>query len=560
MSDDPGAETRQARASSARLISASAIMMAGTLVSRVVGFGRLLLLAFLFGVGTRQADMFAVANAVPTSMYILLVGGVLNTVLVPQIVRAVKSDSDGGEAYTNRIMTGGLIVLFVITLALTLAVPAIISLYSAAGWKDPDLAAQYSSMVALGYYCMPQVFFYGLYVLAGQVLNARDKFGPMMWSPIANNVVSIGVLLIFLGVFGQTETGAAFTPGQELLLGLGSTLGIAVQAVILVPFLRSVGYRFAPRFDFRGTGLGKTVRLAKWTLGFVLITQAGLVVINKVATAATVEGEGGGLAAYSYAYAVFIVPHSLITVSLATAMLPSASRLAHAGDLGGVAAEVGRTWRLALTALLPAAIAFVVLGVPIARLVFGFGAGSSDADFTGWALMTLALGLVPFTLQYICLRAFYALENTRTPFFLQALITGCYVTLGVVISTLVDSNPLVAACLGSGLALAYLIGVIVSTRVLRRSLPDLAVRPLARLGARLLLAFAPGMAVAAALVWGVERTDPGQVARALALLGAVVVALAAYLGMSKILRVGEVSDIVRTVLRRGGSGSRPRTR
>ena len=154
-----------------------------------------------------------------------------------------------------------------------------------------------------------------------------------MWSPIANNVVSIAVLLIFLGVFGQTNTGAAFTPGQELLLGLGSTLGIAVQAAILVPFLRAVGYRFAPRFDFRGTGLGKTVRLAKWTLGFVLVTQAGLVVINKVATAATVDGEGGGLAAYSYAYAVFIVPHSLITVSLATAMLPSASRLAHAGDL-----------------------------------------------------------------------------------------------------------------------------------------------------------------------------------------------------------------------------------
>ena len=118
-------------------------------------------------------------------------------------------------------MTGGLIVLFVITLALTLAVPAIISLYSAAGWKDPDIAAQYSSMVALGYYCMPQVFFYGLYVLAGQVLNARDKFGPMMWSPIANNVVSIAVLLIFLGVFGQTEHGCGVHPRPGAAAGAG---------------------------------------------------------------------------------------------------------------------------------------------------------------------------------------------------------------------------------------------------------------------------------------------------------------------------------------------------
>jgi putative peptidoglycan lipid II flippase len=553
MSEEADGEANQSRARSARLISASAIMMAGTLVSRIVGFGRLLLLAFLFGVGTRQADMFAVANAVPTSMYILLVGGVLNTVLVPQIVRAVKSDADGGEAYTNRIMTGGLIVLFVITLALTLAVPAIISLYSAAGWKDPDIAAQYSSMVTLGYYCMPQVFFYGVYVLAGQVLNARDRFGPMMWSPIANNVIFIAVLLIFLGVFGQTNPNAAFTPGQELLLGLGSTLGIAAQAVLLVPFLRSVGYRFAPRFDFRGTGLGKTVRLAKWTLGFVLVTQAGLVVINKVATAATVDGDGGGLAAYSYAYAVFVVPHSLITVSLATAMLPSASRLAAAGDLPGVAAEVGRTWRLALTALLPAAIGFFVLGVPIARLVFGFGAGSDDADFTGWALMTLSLGLVPFTLQYICLRAFYALENTRTPFFLQLLITGCYVSLGVLVSTIVDSNPLVAACLGSGLAMAYLIGVFASTRVLKRSLPDLHLRPLARLGGRLLAAFVPGMAVAGGLVWGVESSDPSQLVRALAIAGGVVIALGAFLGMSRLLHVAEVADIVRTVLRKRAS-------
>ena len=188
-------------------------MAAGTAVSRVLGFGRFVLLVILFGNGTRQADMFTLANTVPNSMYILLAGGVLNTVLVPQIVRAVKKDADRGEAYTNRIMTLGLMALFVITLVLTLAAPAIIALYSAGGWKDPSVAAQYQSMVALAYYCMPQVFFYGAFVLAGQVLNSRDRFGPMMWAPIANNVVSIGVLLLFLVIFGQTDTGAAFTPG-----------------------------------------------------------------------------------------------------------------------------------------------------------------------------------------------------------------------------------------------------------------------------------------------------------------------------------------------------------
>ena len=294
--EDPSAAARSTDASAtsdrqarSRLISSGAVMAAGTAVSRVLGFGRFVLLVILFGNGTRQADMFTLANTVPNSMYILLAGGVLNTVLVPQIVRAVKKDADRGEAYTNRIMTLGLMALFVITLALTLAAPAVIALYSAGGWKDPVVAAQYQSMVALAYYCMPQVFFYGAFVLAGQVLNSRDRFGPMMWAPIANNVVSIGVLLLFLVTFGQTDTGAAFTPGQEALLGIGSTVGVAAQAAILVPYLRSSGYHFQPRFDFRHTGLGHTLRLAKWVLGYVLVTQLALIVVNKVATAATIQ-------------------------------------------------------------------------------------------------------------------------------------------------------------------------------------------------------------------------------------------------------------------------------
>ncbi len=541
--------------SAQRLISASAVMVAGTLVSRIVGFGRFVLLAYLFGIGTRQADMFAVANNVPNSMYILLAGGVLNTVLVPQIVRAVKNDRDGGEAYTNRILTGGLLVLFVITVALTLAVPLIVSLYTAGGWKEPAVAAQYQSMVMLGYFCMPQIFFYGVHVLIGQVLNARDRFGPMMWAPIANNVVSILVLLLFLVVFGQTNPSAAFTTPQELVLGLGSTLGIAVQAVVLVPYLRGVGFRFQPRFDFRHTGLGKTVRLAKWTLGFVVVSQAGLVVINKVASAATVSGAGGGVATYSYAYALWIIPHSLITVSLATAMLPSASRLAMAGDLAGTAAEVTRTLRLAVTALLPASIGLLVFGLPLARLVFGFGAGQRDADFAGWALMVLAAGLVPFTVQYICLRAFYALENTRTPFFLQLLITALNVAFGMLIVRLVGSNPAVAACLAGGFALAYAIGVLVSFRRLQRDLPDLALRPLGELGLRLAGAVLPGALVIGGAVWWVESGQPSQPVRAVTLTVAAALAVGAFLVLARTLRITEVGQIVATIRGRGGSGS-----
>ena len=295
----------------------------------------------------------------------------------------------------------------------------------------------------------------------------------------------------FWGVFDRTDTAAAFTDGQVLLLGLGSTLGIAVQAAVLIPFLRAVGYRFRPRWDFRHTGLGKTFRLAKWTLGFVLVSQAAFVVVSRLATGATVGGQGAGLFSYATAHAVWILPHSLITVSLATAMLPAASRLAAAGDRAGVAAETMRTVRLAVTVLLPAAVAFCVLGLPLAHLIFGFGAGADDASFVGMALMAMAVGLVPFTIQYVFLRAFYALEDNRTTFFLQCVIAAANVGLALLAVLLINRPSLVATGLAAAYSVAYLIGVQVTFRVLRRRLPDLNGEILVRHCVRLLLAVAP---------------------------------------------------------------------
>ena len=554
LSSDPGPSTEERR-QTRRLVSASVLMAAGTALSRVMGFFRLMLLVYLFGNGTRQAEMFTIATTVPNSMYILLAGGVLNTVLVPQIVRAIRGDADRGDAYTNRIMTAGLIGLSLITLLLTLAVPWIIGLYSATGWRSPKLAAQYDSMIMLAYYCMPQVFFYGVYMLAGQVLNARDRFGPMMWAPIANNVVSIMVLLSYLIVFERTSTGAPFTTGQALLLGVGSTLGIAAQAAVLIPFLRGSGYHYRPRFDFKHTGLGKTFRLAKWTLGFVLVTQAALVVITRLASGATVGGKGAGLTAYSNAYALWILPHSLITVSLATAMLPTASRLAAAGDLPAVASETMRAIRLAVTALLPAAVAFLVLGLPLAHLVFGFGQGAKDASYVGGALMALAVGLVPFTVQYICLRAFYALEANRTTFFLQCLIAGTNVVLGIAAVLLLDNPALVATGLAFSYSAAYLIGLPISFSVLRKKLPDLDAEELVRHCVRLMLAVIPAAIAAWLISWLVMTQSDSKVVLALGLVFAGLVAVGLFLLMARLIRIHEVREIITTVLRRGGDSS-----
>ena len=203
MSDDdvrevPGAS---ARADSDSLLSSTAVMAAGTIVSRLSGFVRGILLAAALGV-TLHADVFNIANTVPNMLYILLAGGVVNAVLVPQLVRAMKNDPDGGEAYTNRIITLAGLFLAVVTVLLVLAAPLLMRLFLGSEYFTPALAAQRESVIDFARYCLPQVFFYGMFVLVGQVLNARGRFGPMMWAPIANNVVAVLVLTTYLVVYG----------------------------------------------------------------------------------------------------------------------------------------------------------------------------------------------------------------------------------------------------------------------------------------------------------------------------------------------------------------------
>ena len=174
-----------------RLLNATAVMASGTMVSRVLGVVRAMLIAFALGNGTLRAEVFTFAMTVPNSLYMLLAGGTLNNVLVPQIVRAVLHDEDEGKAFVDRIMTGFLILLGTLTVLLTLAVPWVMSIYMSSTWRADNMAEQWQSLLLMSYITMPQLFFYGAFFLVGQVLNARDKFGPMMWAPILNNLVAI---------------------------------------------------------------------------------------------------------------------------------------------------------------------------------------------------------------------------------------------------------------------------------------------------------------------------------------------------------------------------------
>ncbi|MGV8847258.1 murein biosynthesis integral membrane protein MurJ [Tessaracoccus sp.] len=542
-----------------KLLSASALMASGTLISRILGLVRVMLIVFILGNTSRQADMLGLATSVPNSLYILFAGGALNTVLVPQIVRAIKHDDDGGEAYTNRIMTAFILIVGVVAVMVTIAAPLVTRIYADEVWRGPELVDQYASMVALAFLTLPQIFFYGVFFLLAQVLNARDRFGPMMWAPIANNVISILVLVGYLLVWGTSgDHSAAFTTGQIWTLGLGTTIGIAAQTAVLIPYLRKVGFRFRPRFDLKGTGLGKTFSLTKWTIGFVAVNQLALWVVTRLATSATPMG-GAGLFAYQNAHLLWILPHSLITVSLATAMLPNASRLASAGDLVGVMEETTKTMRLALVALVPATVGFIALSGPITQLLFGNGAGARDSKWVALTLVAFAVGLVPFTVQFVCLRTYYAIENTRTPFLLQCIIAGVNAGGALLLVWWVSDPNLYSAALAMSYSIAYLVGVLVSWQFLKQHIPGLDGGAIVLHIVRLTLGAALGGVIAYLAARGILATLPGsKLGPLLSVVAGLAIIGLFYVGVGKLLQVrelGSLTDLIRARFGRRGKNT-----
>lgn len=545
----------------ATVLSSSGVMALGTLVSRLTGFVRASLLAAAIGVSL-QAEVFNVANTIPNSLYILVAGGVFNTVLVPQLVRAIKNDPDGGDAYANRIITLGALVLAGVSAVLVLTAPLILRvMVDGSFFTDPALAPQRDSLVDFARWCLPQIFFYGMYVLIGQILNARGRFGPMMWAPIANNAISIAVITTYLVAYAGEPAAGGYTTTQEVLLGLGSTIGIAVQALLLLPYLSATGFRMRPRFDFAGTGLGHTLRLGTWTVGFVVVNQLAFYVMVHRATSSTAEVVRGatsasGFTVYSNAFLLTQVPHSIVTVSLATATMPLVSRLAADGRLLDVATEMASTLRLVLTVIVPFAVALLVLGPALATVLFSWGQATGDTASLGLTLVAFAPGMVLFSIHYVVLRGYYALEDTRTPFFIQCLIAAVNIVLAIGL-TLSVAPRLVAPVLAGAYGASYAVGAAVSLVVLARRLGGLDLRLLGAFAAKVAGAAALSAVLTEGLLLALEarglQVSSKRDSLVVLALGAVV-GIGSYVAAARVLRIREVALIVRMVAARASSG------
>ncbi len=530
-----------------RIGRASFFLASGTIVSRLLGFLKAIVLAAAIGVvGSTSADAFAVANGLPNTVYVIVAGGVLSAVLVPQIVRA-STNPDGGSAYINKLLTLALVVIGAATVLATALAPVLAWIYAGSNPEILPLA------IAFAWWCLPQIFFYGLYTLLGEVLNARRSFGPFTWVPVLNNIVALIGLVIFGVLFGfdpdGTRTVDDWDPLMIAVLAGSATLGIVTQAVVLFWFWRRIGLRYRPDFGWRGVGLGAAGRMAGWTFGMLLLTTFAGIVQTQVVLLAS--GAGASLAAIDNAWLVFMLPHSVITVSIATAYFTRMSEHAHLGALDRVRDDFSSAVRGVTVILVLAAAVLMVVAYPFAAV---FQPGLERASALGNVIIAFAIGLVGFSMLFVVQRTFYALGDTRTPFFFtlfqvivfSAAALACialpvqWIAVGVALATtLAGTAQLVLALV----LLRRKLGLLEGRRIALSLLRDLgAVLIPAAVGVALLIALGGTTA------GGFAVTDRSGAIISMAIIGIVMATI--YFGVLWLLRSPELRGFAAPLLAR----------
>ena len=525
----------------------SLLMASGTLVSRILGFARAVLLAAAIGVTTDAADAFGVANQLPNNVYAIIVGGVLNAVLVPQLVKA-RGGLDGGKGYIDRFVTLAITVFFSVTLLFTILAPVLVRIYTS-GWSEDQLALA----TAFAYWCLPQLFFYGLYSVFGEVLNSRKAFGPFMWAPVLNNLVSLAGLVAFILIFGADPTGERLVTawgGDRIALLAGSaTLGVAAQALILLVSWRRIGLRLSLNFQWRGFGLGPALKAASWSLAMVLVTQIGGLVQTAVASTAAAEREAGGavasVAAAAIAWLIFMLPHSVVTVSVATAYFTRMAEHQQAGRMEKFKIDLTTGLRvIALVSVISTAI-LIVLSYPVARVF----AGEYPATVAlGNVIAAFMLGLLPFSFVYMMQRAFFALEDTRTPFIFTSIQIGIHIAGSLTMGAIMPKEFLVVS-IALVTAVSISIQGIIAYALLKRRIGGLRGFGVSASTIKFVLAAIPATALGIGTLWMIGGVSEGAFAlqrvvnavAASALVGSVM--LVSYLGLLWLLRSPELREV-----------------
>ncbi|WP_062305448.1 murein biosynthesis integral membrane protein MurJ [Demequina subtropica] len=553
----PGSE--EAARKPASLGRNTLVMASGTFVSRGLGFVRNAMLAAAIGVNTIAGNSYDVANKIPNALYAIVAAGVLNAVLVPQIVRAFRQPD--GKRTVDRLVTLGVFGSLGLTVLLTLAAPVFVQLYTQ-GWS----AEQRGLAIAFAYWVIPQLLFYSVYTILGQVLNAREQFGPYMWAPVLNNIVSIAGLGAFLAMYGTyNANGAAYddpswwTAGPTWLIAGTATLGIAAQALILIWPLRSGGYRWRPVWGGPKGELRGVTSVAGWALGAILLDQVGVLVATRIASSANVGLNGeidlsiAGNAAYFNALMLYLVPHSLVTVSLVTALGTPMARFAAAKDTAALRETTVRGLRIVTVFSLWSTAVLFALAPAIVRVSLPVQP-NDEVMSVAHVLMALSLGAVPLALLLVFKRVFFALEDGRAVFYIQIPVTIAWL-VGMVLAQDALPREWWTAGVALSLSLSNVVGVVLRAAGVRKRLGGLDGRRTVPVMLRATLAAAVTGVVGWSLLRFIPEPDLDDKMNALLVaFGALAVLIplmgAVYFLLLRVLRVPEAGDVFGPILRR----------
>lgn len=518
------------------LLKASGSMAVATLVSRITGFAWKLVLAYAVGFSVVN-DSFTVANTLPTSIFELLIGGVLTSVIVPVLVRAQKSDSDGGLAYVQRLMSLAGVVLIGGTALSMMAAPGLVWLYLGDGDKaNPALAT------AFAYLLLPQILFYGASALISALLQSRQVFGPPAWAPVMNNVVIIATLGIYTQLPGElTVNPVRMTDAHLLTLGIGVTCGVLAQAAIQLPALRRTGMSFRPRWEW-DPRLSEFGGLALWMVAYVAVSQVGLLALSRVAVA----HDEGAWAIYNYVWMLLQLPYGVIGFSVMTAILPRMSAAAADQDNQRMIDDLSLGNRLSTVSLLPISAVMTALGTPVALALFSISGGTGSVDQIGVALAVSAFGVLPFAITMMQMRAFYAMKDARAPTLIMVVMTAFKVVMAITVAAVMAPEDVVFG-LASTNSFTFLVGSVAGELWLRNRLGPLgSARLFVTLGKTLLASVAGGL-VAWAVSAAVDGVVPGVAGAGtgwLQLAFGGTIGLAAVFGAMWLLRVAELQPAI----------------
>jgi putative peptidoglycan lipid II flippase len=542
--DEPAGETvRPAEQENRGLLANSRTMAIASLASRVTGFLRSSLLVAALGVH-EVADAYNVANTFPNMVYELLLGGVLSSVLVPLLVHAQEDDEDGGVAYTQRLLSVATAALGAMTLVAVACAPLLAGAF-ANGHDQRDLTTLFATLL------LPEIFFYGLGAMFMAVLNVRHSFGPGAWSPVLNNVIMIVTIGVFWALPGPHDLRPdTITTSQVLVLGIGTTLGIAAQALVLIPALRATNFHWQWRFRARPNEVGRMREvgtLAGWVFGYVVASQVGVTVIAVIGV-----HHHGAYTVFTNADLLVQMPYGILVVSLLTALMPRLSRSAARGRIDAVKDDLSLGARLSAIALLPITAGFIVLGPLLGVVLFAYGETSiSGARLIGIALAASAFGLFPFALVMLQLRVFYAMRDGRTPTLINIWMVVTKVAIVAIAAATLHDDAHIAYALTAGTSASYVIGAIVGYVALSKRLGLLGfrdvVRTVAQIGAASIVGAAVALVIVLAVTSGLGKGHAGSV---VGLVGGGVAGLAALAFVAWRMRIPEIQDLARLARRR----------